>query len=132
MIIFGDSGSTVAAEQLGLGILSRSEAAQASTKNLLSRSLGANLFVSVDTQEFGLMRGDVVLQCSDGLHHSIGEKDLLTAVYSHKQLDDSASELVELAKKRDGSDNISVQLIRIRSVERVGMYRGRPYRLPNS
>ena len=38
--------------------------------------------------------------------------------------------LVDVAKDRDGSDNISVQLIRIRTVERVGMYRGRPYRLP--
>ena len=39
------------------------------------------------------------------------------------------SELVDLANQRDGSDNISVQLIRVRSVERVGMYRGRPYKL---
>jgi hypothetical protein len=29
----------------------------------------------------------------------------------------------------DGSDNISVLLVRIRDVERVGMYRGRPYQL---
>jgi hypothetical protein len=34
-----------------------------------------------------------------------------------------------VANHQDGTDNISVQLIRIRSVERVGMYRGRPYRL---
>ena len=37
--------------------------------------------------------------------------------------------LVALANERDGSDNISVQVIRVRGVERVGMYRGRPYRL---
>jgi PPM family protein phosphatase len=37
---------------------------------------------------------------------------------------------VEIANQRDGSDNISLQLIRVKSVERVGMYRGRPYRLP--
>jgi hypothetical protein len=41
----------------------------------------------------------------------------------------AAQALVELANQRDGSDNISIQLIRIRGVERVGMYRGRPYRL---
>jgi len=34
-----------------------------------------------------------------------------------------------LAKERDGGDNISIQLIRIRDVERMGMYRGRPYKL---
>ena len=123
---------TVASEQLRLGILSRTEAAHAGTQNVLSRSLGANLIVSVDTCEQGLVRGDVLLQCSDGLHHSVKEKDLVAAVHGHSKLEDSAAELVALANKRDGSDNISVQLIRIRGVERVGIYRGRPYRLPNS
>ena len=37
--------------------------------------------------------------------------------------------LIELANEHDGSDNVSVLLIRIRNVERVGMYRGRPYKL---
>jgi len=36
---------------------------------------------------------------------------------------------VALANEKDGGDNVSVQLIRILSVERVGMYRGRPYKL---
>ena len=40
-----------------------------------------------------------------------------------------ARRLIELANDRDGNDNISVSLIRIRDVERVGMYRGRPYKL---
>jgi serine/threonine protein phosphatase PrpC len=41
----------------------------------------------------------------------------------------AAQRLVDIANQRDGSDNISLQLIRVRGVERVGMYRGRPYRL---
>ena len=44
-------------------------------------------------------------------------------------LNTAAQELVALANQQDGSDNISVQLIRVRSVERMGMYRGRPYKL---
>jgi serine/threonine protein phosphatase PrpC len=123
---------TVTQEQMRLGILSRAESDQATTRNLLSRSLGANLFVSVDTSEFSLMRGDVLLLCTDGLHHQVKEADLVAAVHGHSKLEDSAAELVALANQRDGTDNISVQLIRIRGVERVGMYRGRPNRLPNS
>jgi len=34
-----------------------------------------------------------------------------------------------LANDRGGHDNISVLLVRIRDVERMGMYRGRPYKL---
>ena len=41
----------------------------------------------------------------------------------------AARRLIELANDRDGSDNISVLIIRIRDVEHVGMYRGRPYKL---
>jgi PPM family protein phosphatase len=122
---------TVVSEQVRLGILSRGEAAGATTRNLLSRSLGANLFVSVDTDEQGLMRGDVLLLCSDGMHNSVKEPDMVAAAQGHTKLADAARELVALANKRDGSDNVSVQLIRVRNVERVGMYRGRPYRLPN-
>jgi PPM family protein phosphatase len=36
---------------------------------------------------------------------------------------------VALANQRDGSDNITVQIIRVLGVERMGMYRGRPYKL---
>jgi PPM family protein phosphatase len=41
----------------------------------------------------------------------------------------AVAKLVQLANELDGSDNISVQLVRIRNVERMGMYRGRPYKL---
>ena len=47
----------------------------------------------------------------------------------HARLEDAVQELVDLANQRGGNDNISVQLIRICTVERVGMYRGRPYKL---
>jgi serine/threonine protein phosphatase PrpC len=41
----------------------------------------------------------------------------------------AAEKLVAIANDRGGGDNISVQLIRIAGVERMGMYRGRPYKL---
>ncbi len=52
-----------------------------------------------------------------------------SVVSQRADLQAAAQELVALANERDGSDNISVQLIRVRGVERVGMYRGRPYKL---
>jgi len=36
---------------------------------------------------------------------------------------------VAAANDAGGLDNISVQVLRVRSVERMGLYRGRPYRL---
>lgn len=120
---------TVANEQIRMGLLSSSEAAAATTKHVLSRSLGCELFVNVDTSEHHVAAGDVLLLCSDGLHGSVHETDIATIVTRTEDLNMAARKLVAVANERDGSDNISVQLVRVRGIERVGMYRGRPYSL---
>jgi serine/threonine protein phosphatase PrpC len=120
---------TLAGEQVRLGVLSAQEAAQAPTRHLLSRSLGGNLFVNVETSDHQIFAGDILLLCSDGLHSIVTVLEMAKLASPDADLAAAARELVALANQRDGSDNISVQLIRVRSVERVGMYRGRPYKL---
>ena len=111
-------------------ILSKEDAAIAETRHMLSRSLGNELMVNVEVNEHQVFAGDVLLLCSDGLHGAV-EASEMAALTSHGgDLTAAAKRLVDLANQRDGGDNISLQLIRVRSVERVGMYRGRPYRLP--
>jgi len=120
---------TVANEQIRLGIVSASGAASSKTHHLLIRSLGTELFVSVDVQEHQVLPGDIFVLCSDGLHGSVSGSEI-AAVTSHGgDLATAAKRLVDIANQRDGSDNISLQIVRVRGVERVGMYRGRPYRL---
>jgi PPM family protein phosphatase len=120
---------TVTNEQIRLGLLTTREASRAATKHILSRSLGNDMVVNVDTSEHQVMVGDVLLLCSDGLHGAV-EASEIAAVASHgTDLNTAAHKLVAIAKQRDGSDNISLQVIRVRNVERVGMYRGRPYKL---
>lgn len=120
---------TVANDQLRLGVVSPREAAGVPTRHMLSRSLGTDLFVNADTSEHQLVTGDVLVLCSDGLHGAVGASEIARIVSHTADLNAAAQELVALANRRDGSDNITVQLVRVRGVERVGMYRGRPYRL---
>jgi serine/threonine protein phosphatase PrpC len=120
---------TFANEQVRLGLLSAKEAADSPNRHVLSRSLGGDLFVGVETSEHHLLAGDVLLLCSDGLHGAVTSTDIAHAVAKNADLDVAARNLVALANENDGGDNVSIQLVRIRSVERVGMYRGRPYRL---
>jgi PPM family protein phosphatase len=120
---------TMAQDQAALGLISVREAAAASTRHVLSRSLGRNLFLDVDTSEHTVRPDDVLALCCDGLYHSVTAADLAAIAGAGGDLDTAARRLVDLANQRDGDDNISVQLIRIRSVERVGMYRGLPYKL---
>ena len=120
---------TVAADQARLGLVSAEEAAESSQRHVLTRSLGMNLFVNVEIDEVQLLAGDVLLLCSDGLHGAVTAAEMAEATRRHRDLAAAAQELVDRANEQDGSDNISLQLIRVRSVERMGMYRGRPYKL---
>lgn len=120
---------TVVADQVRLGILTAEEAAQSEKRHLLSRSLGTDLFVNVEIDDHQVQVGDTLLLCSDGLYGSVRPEDIANIVAFNPQAAVAAAKLVELARERDGGDNISVQLIRIRDVERMGMYRGRPYKL---
>ncbi len=120
---------TVVNDQVRLGVMSAKEAERAETRHVLNRSLGSDLFVNVDTSEHQVLPGDVLLLCSDGLHGAVPETEIAAAVSHHADLNTAARHLVDLANERDGSDNATVQLIRIQGVERIGMYRGRPYKL---
>ena len=120
---------TLVGEQVRMGILTQEEAAESERRHLLSRSLGANMFVNVAMNEHQVLPGDILLLSSDGLHGAVTAKDMAILTGQIHDLNEATRALISLARERDGSDNISVQLIRVKSVERVGMYRGRPYRL---
>jgi protein phosphatase len=120
---------TVANEQLHLGILSKEEAESVPTRHILSRSLGSGLFVKVDINHTQLEPGDVLILCSDGLHGALSPEEIVDTVDRGRDLNMVAKSLVASANLQDGSDNVSLQLIAVHGVERVGMYRGRPYKL---
>jgi protein phosphatase len=120
---------TMADEQVRLGILSRAEAAAGANRHVLTRCLGNEMFVAADTITVNIVPGDVLLLCSDGLHGYVPDAAIQWILTSTPELERAAEALVAAANTAGGRDNVSVQLIRIRSVERMGLYRGRPYRL---
>lgn len=120
---------TVVSEQARLGLISDREAAAADTRHVLTRSLGNAMFVGADTVEHIVLAGDVLLLCSDGLHGAIRGAQIAEIVSGNSDLNVAAGQLIDAANESDGGDNVSVQLIRVVSVERIGMYRGRPYKL---
>jgi serine/threonine protein phosphatase PrpC len=120
---------TMAAEQFRLGILSQTEASAGDNRHILTRCLGNELFVAADTVTVNIKPGDMILLCSDGLHGYVQDGKIEQLVNSTSDLETVAKRLIAAANDAGGFDNISVQVIRIRSVERMGLYRGRPYRL---
>jgi protein phosphatase len=98
---------------------------------VLIRSLGPEMFVSPDTTALTLLAGDILVLSSDGMHDEMNERTIASIVSQNKDIEEIARELVARAVEIDGGDNTTAQVIRVRSVEQVGMYRGRPYRLPS-
>lgn len=120
---------TLVNEQRKMGLLSAEDVATSDSRHVLIRSLGPEMFVSPDTTAVTLQAGDVLVLCSDGLHDEMPEHTIAEIVSQKKPIEEIARELVARAVEIDGGDNTTAQVIRVRSVEQVGMYRGRPYRL---
>lgn len=118
-------------EQRKMGVISASDIATSESRHVLIRSLGPEMFVSPDTTAITLQPGDVLVLCSDGLHDEMPVETMASIVTQNKPPEEIAQELVARAVEIDGNDNTTAQVIRVRSVEQVGMYRGRPYRLPS-
>ena len=118
-------------EQRKMGLISAGEMADSDSRHVLIRSLGPEMFVSPDTTALTLLAGDVLVLCTDGLHDEMSNEAIAEIVSQKKNMDEIARELVTRAVEIDGGDNTTAQVIRVRAVEQVGMYRGRPYRLPS-
>jgi protein phosphatase len=118
-------------EQRKMGLISAEEMADSESRHVLIRSLGPEMFVAPDTTALTLQAGDSLILCSDGLHNEMSDEVIAEIVSQKKDIDEIARELVARSVEIDGGDNTTAQVIRVRAVEQVGMYRGRPYRLPS-
>jgi serine/threonine protein phosphatase PrpC len=121
---------TLVNEQRKMGLISAEEIPESDSRHVLIRSLGPEMFVAPDTTAVTLQAGDVLVLCTDGLHDEMSETMIAEIATQKKTAEEIARELVAKAVEIDGGDNTTAMVIRVRSVEQVGMYRGRPYRLP--
>lgn len=114
-------------EQRKLGIFSEEEAANSNSRHILTRSLGPELFISADVNCITVRPGDVLVLSTDGLYAKLEDRELIRIAMQDSSADQIARDLVEYSIGVDGSDNSTVQVISIRAVESLEMYRARPY-----
>jgi serine/threonine-protein kinase len=117
------SDHTYVAMQVKMSLISKQDAMNSELRGLLTRSIGANPTVQVDYSRAVLRNGDIVVQCTDGLHGCVTEHEIRDLV-SRMPPAAACEQLAQLATKRGSEDNISVQVLRIENVRRVGYYRG--------
>src|SRR5262249_37230854 len=98
-------------ELVDRGLLSAEDAERHPYKNVLSRNLGARPETRVDVLDLDLKPGDRLLLCSDGLYGYASSEAIQYLLGSDDDPDHVARDLVELALRGGGGDNVSVVVI---------------------
>jgi PPM family protein phosphatase len=99
------------AEELGIP---EEEAKASEVGHYITRCLGLNANVEVDTFIEPLEEGDIILLCSDGLISHVNETEILSIALAH-DLPNATQVLIDQANAGGGTDNITVILCRVDS-----------------
>lgn len=92
--------------RLKLGLITAEEAANSPGKNVITRAVGHQDYVEVDTIDLEVNPGDRFVLCSDGLHGYLADGEIDGLLTGDR---DSVTErLVDLANDRGGRDNVTV------------------------
>jgi PPM family protein phosphatase len=95
------------------GKLTEEQAAEHPQRSIITRALGPEPDVEVDTWTYPARAGDVILLCSDGLTSMISEERVKAILADHDNLDAVADALIREANEAGGRDNITVVLFRL-------------------
>ena len=98
------------------GKLTEEQAAEHPQRSIITRALGPEPDVEVDTWTYPARAGDVVLLCSDGLTSMISEERVKATLTEHDNLDEAADALIREANEAGGRDNITVVLFRLEEI----------------
>lgn len=105
------SDHSLVANLVKRGLISQEEARVHPQKNVITRAVGSEDDVIVDTFVNNLRFGDTLLICSDGLYTMLTEDEIKKIIKNAKN--DTAERLINLANDNGGKDNISVITVKI-------------------
>ena len=95
------------------GEITRESAEYKENKSKITRAVGAEERILIDSFEVDLAGNEYVLLCSDGLTNMVDDRKIFNIISSSAGVKSSAKRLVEEANLSGGSDNISILLIDI-------------------
>jgi protein phosphatase len=105
---------SLVAELVESGVLTREEAERHPQRSAITRALGTEADVEIDSFTVAGEPGDVFLLCSDGLSSMVADEALAAAIEAADRDPARAAEaLVAAANARGGEDNITVVLFEL-------------------
>ncbi|HKN93790.1 MAG TPA: Stp1/IreP family PP2C-type Ser/Thr phosphatase [Thermoleophilaceae bacterium] len=100
-------------ELMRMGRLSPEDAEVDPRRSIITRALGPEPTVEVETCTYPAKDGDVYLLCSDGLTGMVSEERMAEILRARSSLRQAADELVKAANAGGGKDNITVVLFKL-------------------
>jgi PPM family protein phosphatase len=104
---------SLVADLMRSGRLTAEEAEGHPQRSVITRALGTDPDVDVDTLVIEVEAGDLFLLCSDGLSTMVSDSEVLQTVERAATLDKAARDLVRAANTGGGEDNVTVVLFRL-------------------
>jgi protein phosphatase len=109
---------TLVAELVRRGELSPGEAQVHPQRSVITRALGTDPDVDVDTFAVDARAGDIYLICSDGLSSMVDSRDIETILRKNRaDLESAARALIQAANRGGGEDNITAVLFAVEEGE---------------
>jgi protein phosphatase len=99
------------------GVITEEEALTHPEKNIITRAIGINPELKVDTsQKHQKIKNDqYILLCCDGLHGVVSNEEIVSVFHEYRVPDVICEKLIEKANEHGGPDNITAMVARIES-----------------
>jgi len=104
---------SLVADLVRSGELTLEEASRHPQRNILTRALGIEQDLIIDTWELAPVAGDRYLLCSDGLFNEIDDEKIAEILMADEELENIAQNLVNSALKAGGHDNITALVVSV-------------------
>jgi serine/threonine protein phosphatase PrpC len=98
-------------EQIDAGLITPEQAAFSGHKNLVTRAVGVEDIVLLETHLHAVEPEDLYLMCSDGLSDMLSDAEIAAVLETQTSIGEAANALVATANEAGGRDNIAVILI---------------------
>jgi PPM family protein phosphatase len=95
------------------GSITKDEAVNHPKKNVITRAVGYESALQVDTYEIDIGENDEILLCTDGLTNMVSDEEILEILTREKDPQAACDALIENANNKGGEDNITVIIGRI-------------------
>jgi protein phosphatase len=95
------------------GRLTEEQAEEHPQRSIITRALGPEPSVNVDTMTFPARDGDIYLICSDGLTTMVSDDEIRQILVESRTLRSAVNKLVEAANRGGGRDNITAVAFRL-------------------